>query len=108
LKQEIQRWFNEHPSANAQYAYLLINEALATALGNGYVYEKLSGKPDTTEWYNVKYVNLMAKRIYPLVSEYLSQKKTIDKRFVDEYIAVYDRHFSAWTQELDNLFTNRC
>ncbi len=33
LKLKIQSWFNNNSSKNSQYAYLLLNEALATALG---------------------------------------------------------------------------
>lgn len=107
LKLKIQSWFNNNTSKNSQYAYLLLNEALATALGNGYVYEQLNGKTDKEDWYNVKYIDLMAKQIYPIVKEYLIQNKQIDKDFVDKYIASYDNNFSDWTNELNNLFTNR-
>jgi len=107
LKLKIQDWFNSNSSKNSQYAYLLLNEALATALGNGYVYEKLNGKTDHSDWYNVKYINLMAKEIYPLVREYLAENKPIDKAFVDRYIASYDKNFPGWTNEADNLFAYR-
>src|SRR5690606_20735626 len=107
LKQKIQFWFKNNNSQNSQYALLLLNEALATALGNGYVYEQLNGKPDESDWYNMKYINLMAKQMYPLVKEYISQKKSMDENFVDQYIALYDNHFSDWINELDNLFSNR-
>ena len=107
LKLSIQSWFNDNTSRNSQYAYLLLNEALATALGNGYVYEQLNGKTDNSDWYDVKYINLMAKQIYPVVKDYLAHNRQIDKDFVDRYIDVYDSNFSDWTNELDHLFTNR-
>lgn len=107
LKLKIQSWFNSNASKNSQYAFLLLNEALATALGNGYVYEQINGKTDKTDWYNVKYINLMAKQVYPVVKEYLTQNKPIDKDFVNKYIALYDSSFSDWTNELDLLFANR-
>lgn len=45
--------FKQNPSKYSIYAFLLLNEVPATALGSGYVFENLSGKPDTTgEWYN--------------------------------------------------------
>lgn len=107
LKQNLNTWFDENPSGNRRYAYLLMNEVLATALGNGYVYEVINGSVDTEDWYNVKYINLMAKQVYPLVKEYLNAEKPMDKAFVDRYIAMYDAHFSEWTNELENLFTYR-
>lgn len=107
FKQEIESWFKNNPSPNSQYAYLLLNEALATTLGNGYVYEQLNGTIDKEDWYFNKYINLMAKAIYPIVKVYLDNDKPMDKNFIDEYIDIYDKHFSAWTNELDNLLTNR-
>lgn len=107
FKQKIESWFKNNPSQNSQYAYLLLNEALATTLGNGYVYEQLNGTIDKEDWYFNKYINLMAKAIYPIVKVYLDNDKPMDKNFIDEYIDIYDKHFSAWTNELDNLLTNR-
>jgi hypothetical protein len=66
-----------------------MNEVLATALGNGYVYEQLDGKIDDGDWYNRKYISLMAKQIYPLVTEYINEKK-IDRSFIDNYIKQYE------------------
>lgn len=107
VKQNLELWFKQNPSQNSTYAYLLLNEVLATALGNGYVFEQLNGKTDSGEWYNNKYVNLMAKEIYPTVKAYLADNKSIDQNFVNKYIAIYDDKFSDWNNELDNLLTYR-
>jgi hypothetical protein len=107
VKTEIEEDFRENKSGCSTYAYLLLNEVLATALGNGYVYEKLNGTPDKSDWYNRKYINLMARQIYPLVKEYISQKKPIDKPFIDAYVKAYDQNFSGWLNELDNVMAYR-
>ncbi len=107
VKKEIDKWFNSNPSIHSTYAYLLLNEALATAIGNGTVYEQLNQKEDSAEWYNQKYINLMAKKIYPLVKEYISNQKSFDKSFVDNYIKIYDTNFSDWISELNNIMTYR-
>ncbi|NLR80175.1 hypothetical protein [Chitinophaga eiseniae] len=106
-KRAIESWFNTHPSKNSRYAFLLLNEGLATALGNGYVYGQLKGKEDTASWYKRKYTNLIAKKIYPDVKAYVEQKKPMDKAFIDRYITLYDENFSSWPQEPDNLMTDR-
>jgi len=49
----------------------------------------------------------MAKKIYPLVKEYILKQQSIDKTFIDNYIKIYDDNFSNWSLELDNLMTNR-
>ncbi|PSK94374.1 hypothetical protein [Taibaiella chishuiensis] len=107
FKNELNGYFYSNASPNSQYANLLLNEALATAMGNGYVFEQINGKPDPEPWYNVKYIAEMSRRMYPLVKQYLAAKKPMDKQFVDEYIRLYDQNFSAWTTEPAHLFTYR-
>jgi len=107
VKKELEIYFNQHPSNCSTYAYLLLNEVLATALGNGYVFEQLNGKPDADEWYNWPYINLMAKQIYPTVLTYIQEKKPIDQQFVDTYIQLYEASYSHWINELDHTLTYR-
>jgi len=107
VKKEIDTYFKENKSKCSGYAYQLMNEVLATVLGNGYVYEKLDGKIDEGEWYNNKYINLMAKQIYPLAKEYIDQKKPIDKNFIDQYIQLYETNFPDWINEMSNIMTYR-
>lgn len=107
VKKEIDTYFKENKSKCSNYAYQLMNEVLATVLGNGYVYEKLDGKVDEGEWYNNKYINLMAKQIYPLAKEYIDQKKPIDRNFINQYIQVYETNFPVWINEMNNIMTYR-
>jgi hypothetical protein len=107
VKRNLTGWFKSNPLPSGNYAYLLMNEALATVLGNGYVYAKLSGQVDTTDWYHQKYINLMAKKIYPLANQYILANKPMDKDFVNAYIKIYQDNFRDWTKELTNLMTYR-
>ncbi len=107
VKTQIDTYFKENKSKCSNYAYQLMNEVLATDLGNGYVYEQLDFKTDTYDWYNRKYINLMAKQIYPLVKEYIDEKKPMDKNFIDKYIQTYEVNFPNWINELDNIMTYR-
>jgi hypothetical protein len=107
VKQNIEFYFRQNPSACSQYAYLLLNEVLATATGNGFVYEQISGKQEVADWYFFPYINQMAKKIYPTVQTYLKENKAIDKAFIDAYIRVYEQHFSQWLHEPAHVFTYR-
>lgn len=107
VKKEIDKSFKENKSKCSIYAYHLLNEVLATSLANGYVYEKLNGKADTSDWYYQKYINLMAKEIYPMLKEYISQKKAIDKSFMYRYIGIYETKFPNWIDEMENIMAYR-
>lgn len=90
-------WFNSNPSKESRYAYSLFNEAMATAVGNGFLAAQLNGKEDTTRrWYGNKYISMMAKTAYPMVKEYISNRKPIDRLFVNEYIRLFEEHYSEW------------
>jgi hypothetical protein len=108
LKKEIAQWIKSHPSKSAHYASgVLLDESLATALANGYVSSKLNGKLNERNWYNWKYINLMAKKIYPLVTDYIEKQQPIDKAFIDNYIKIFDDNFSDWLLDLDHIMSGR-
>jgi len=100
---QIDHWFVSNPSKCMRYAYSLFNEAMATAVGNGYFHTQLAGKENKGNWYGSKYINLMAKQIYPVVKEYITNQRSIDSDFIAGYIHLYDQNFSSWLTEMDNL-----
>lgn len=82
-------------------AYNLMNEALATALGNGIVtklfmkkeaWDKYAAKPQS--FYNNESIDLAGKQIIPLLETWLKEGKTIyDKAFVRDYISTLEKAF---------------
>ncbi len=107
MKKNIQQWFTSTNSSNSQYALLLLNEVLATSLGNAYVMENLNGRIVEDDWYGNKYITEMSKAIYPTVRQYIENKKTIDEDFVKTYVHLYDTKFANWNNELTHLFMYR-
>ncbi len=90
-------WFHSNHSKVSRYGYSLFNEAMATAVGNGFLATQLNGKEDTTRrWYGNKYISMMAKTAYPIVKEYISNRKPIDQSFVNEYIRLFEEHYTDW------------
>ena len=106
FKNKIHQYFQENKSNSSNYAELLLNEVLATTLGNGFVFEKLTGKVNDNDWYNQKYINTMALKVYPMTKEYINLKKPIDKNYIDNYIQLFDEH-KNWINEYENIMTNR-
>ena len=107
FKKELDGWFTSNPSRYSRFAYGLMNESWATAVGNGYFAEKLTGKLNPGSWYNRKYNDQMAKQLYPLIKEYLDRGKPMDKDLVDRYVAIYESKFPEWISEWDNLLAGR-
>lgn len=107
LKKDLSTWFSSQSSDCRQYAYLLLNEVLATAIGNGYSYKRLTGKIDEGDWYDWPYINLMAKKLYPMVADYLQHGRSMDKAFVTSYINLYETNFKTWLQEPRHTFCFR-
>ncbi|WP_051200221.1 hypothetical protein [Flavobacterium subsaxonicum] len=107
MKDNIQKWFDASGSPNSQYALLLMNEVLATALSSGYAMEQQTGKADEQEWYANKYISEMARAIYPVVKQYIQAGKPMDEAFIKAYVTTYDTQFPQWGKELAHLFTYR-
>lgn len=107
VKTAIHENFSASKSNVSNYAYQILNEALATAVGNGYVYEQIAGAPDDNDWYYHKYIDQLARKIYPLVKDYIGLSKPIDKDFIDQYIKIYESNFPNWINEADNIMTYR-
>lgn len=93
FQQQIDQWFEKNTSPYKQYAYNFFDEALATAIGNGWALKKINGSLPTTDWYNNAYINGFAKELYPFVEEYFDKQKQIDQAFIDRAIALFAAKF---------------
>ena len=107
VKKMIHINFTDNQSTSSNYAYLILNEVLATAMGNGYVYEQLAGSTDENDWYYHQYIDRLARKIYPLVKTYINGNKPIDEAFINEYIKIYATNFPTWINEPENIMTYR-
>ncbi len=89
----IDQWFAENKSPYSRFAYNFFDEGLATVLGNGWAYKSLSGELDPAPWYDNEYINGFGKALYPLVEEYISNNKQIDREFVDKAVDLFGAAF---------------
>ncbi len=101
IQQQLDSAFNKPSDKFAQLAYRYIDEALATSLGNGYAYKYLAGKLDTANWYNDTYINLYAKALYPLTTQYVDEHQQIDKAFVLKAIDIFKHTFPDALYDID-------
>ncbi len=103
LQRDLDSCFTARKDPYAAFAYRYIDEALATALGNGYAYQSLSTKVDTGSWYADDYINRYAKALYPLVQEYLDAHRQMDRDFVEKAVAVFRQTFPDALYDIDAL-----
>ncbi len=102
---QFESYFLKQDSKYASAAHKWINEALATALGNGWAYEKVTGTLDQSNWYNSKYVNDYAKALYPNVKAYLEKKKSMDQDFARQAISTFEKTFPDAIYEYEGIFS---
>lgn len=105
-QQRIDSVFTDSTNNYYKLAYRYFDEALATALGNGYAYKSLANELDSSEWYNDRYINLYSKALYPLVEEYLNQNRFIDKEFILRSIDVFRKTFPNAIYDIEPLLIN--
>ncbi|RYZ54213.1 MAG: hypothetical protein EOP49_05635 [Sphingobacteriales bacterium] len=103
VQEQLEKAFDESTSPYASYARSYFDEALATATGNGWAYEFLSGGRDTSEWYNDVYIDRFGKGIYPMVKDYIKRGAVIDGGFVEEAIRIFEREIPEALYSYDNL-----
>lgn len=89
LKAELDRAFRRPPSLAGKKAYALIDEALATAIGNGWVTKSLTGRLPQESWYGDPAIDALARALYPEVEAYLARGQKIDAPFIKKAIASY-------------------
>ncbi len=100
---ELDRYFMSSPSRYKVQAYNYINEALATSIGNGWAYERVTGRLDKS-WYNNEYIEGFARVIYPMTKDYLDSGRAIDQAFITRSIDYFAARFPDAPFEFHAIF----
>lgn len=90
---QLVKWFEESASPLKNYAEELLNEGLATAIGNGMAFQAITGKEDSEDWYSVREINEGAKAAYSFIRSYILASKPMDADFVKKWIESYQKTF---------------
>lgn len=104
---EMERWYSESQATTSHYAKGLMQESWATAVGNGFLQERLTGTLNPGSWYGQKYISQMAKQVLPLMRPYLEAGRPMDRALVDAYVNLFERNFRGWLSEWEFLMTGR-
>ncbi len=94
----------ESSSPTRMPAYRWLDEALATATANGWVYRQLAEMLDTGSWYSNRIIEDYARAIYPRVEEYIETGRTIDAEFLHYALTQFEATFPHATTDPEALF----
>ena len=85
-------------------AYNWLDEALATAIGNGACYRQLTGHLDTAEWYNEPTIDGFSHALYLTVSQMLERGHSmVSASFCDTVVSAFYGRFPQAAREPDRL-----
>ncbi len=100
VQEKINDFYLKQKDPHSIFVYRYLNEALATALGNGLYVKWLEGELNDKDWYAVKYIDGLAKAYLPLIESYISKKKPMDKAFMKKTIEIAKKVFPKGPQEI--------
>lgn len=104
FQKELRAWFLKENHRFGRLAYGYLNEALATALGNGWAVKRATGVLDSGSWYAHKKINGFAKAIYDRVEVYVDAGRRIDQEFVSDAIESFASRFPRAIYSYDANF----
>jgi len=102
MHQQVDLWLRESQSPYRGTVNLMFDEVLAGGVGHK-LREDLSGQAHAFT-YNQAAVKAMDEAAYPLIVSYLEQGRSIDRPFVDECLALYEKTFPNALHEYRSLF----
>jgi len=105
FQNEFYHYFADSKQPERFQTYDWINEALATAIGNGWAYEKANQVMQRKSWYNDPIIDALSKEIFAETKNYLSQEKPVDKDFIENTIVAYARKFPDAIYSYDKVLS---
>jgi len=102
MHEQIDQWLTESNSPHRGMVNLMLNEVLGGAIGHK-VQEDLLGEAHAFT-YNQPVIRAFDEAIYPLVVSYLDEGKSLDRAFVNNCLALYEKTFPNALNEYRSLF----
>lgn len=102
LFKEMKKYYDSSKSPFSHHTYHYMNESLATVLGNGIFYEKMSGKIDGN-WYNDRIIDGFAHALQPITLKYLNSNSTMDQEYFSSSIQLFKKTFPNMNKRLKYL-----
>lgn len=99
LFKQMNEFYKSSKSPFSNHAYNYMNESLATVLGNGIFYEKMSKKVDHN-WYNDKIIDGFAHSLHSLTLEYIKNNRTMDNNYFSRSIKLFEKSFPDMNKQL--------
>jgi hypothetical protein len=88
-----------------KFAAQYLNEALATAIGNGYIPKKMN-QIDKSAWYNDPIIDKYAHKIYPTIEKILENKDSLKLEQTDAFVQIFKEAFPDIFTKKEIVFNN--
>jgi hypothetical protein len=102
MHKQIDQWLTGSKSPHRGIVNLMFDEVLAGAIGHKVREDLLGHAHDFT--YGQATVKALDEAVYPLVVSYLDKGKSVDRAFVNESLALYEKTFPNALYEYNSLF----
>jgi hypothetical protein len=91
-KLQLEHWISASKLPTRDVAYASLDEAMATAIGNGWAATLATGKREAS-WYNDAVVDRFAKDIFADTRAYLERGRRLDGAYLERALAAFDQSF---------------
>ena len=106
LSKKFEHFFLNHKSPYAKAMYIILNEVLATAIGNRWALMKMNHEKESkNKVHNNKYIDGLSIAILSLVMLYLEKDKKIDGEFLERSIQILAKTFIEADRAFDIMFS---
>ena len=102
-RDDIEKFFFRYPSPYAHFAALYLDEALATAIGNGVFIAKVYGKPSIS--YANEYIERFALHLFGLTRDYVLNDRSMDKDFWENLVLTFSNIYPGIYKNLNKVLT---
>jgi len=89
IRAQFKSWFEHSAAQERDEGFQYVNEVMATALGNGWMYKEATGHLNPSSWYDDRIIDRTAHQMLPVIERYVTARRAVDEEFVRSYLATF-------------------
>lgn len=101
VQKEIEDFYLNSTHPHSYFTYTFLNEALATAIGNGWYGISIDQGNIDRQWYSNKHINGLAKALFPEIRKYLESGRRFDRDFMKHTLEIAKTTFPTANRDVE-------